>query len=93
MRARATAPDWRETAEGRAKYTAARSKAQNESNADGFDRLLTKNDFAKNYFVNLLPRLENRYGRDLDGEVVMCERLENCRPGHGPLATRPPERF
>lgn len=78
--------DWRDTPEGRAKYVERRAQAQMSANSDGFDRLLTKNDFAKDFFVYILPRRENRFGRDLDGEVVMCESIARCQIGHGPTA-------
>jgi hypothetical protein len=77
---------WKDSEEADAKYRARRAEAQKLANEDGFDRLLTTNDFARDFLIHMLPQKANRYGRDLDGEVVMCENLSKCQKGHGPLA-------
>lgn len=76
---------WRDSSEAAAKYRSRRTEAQVRANEAGFDHLLTVNDFARDYLINMLPRRENRFGRDLDGEVVMCESLDKCQKGHGPV--------
>ena len=65
-------------------YETARERAQKRANATGMDIGLERSMFGFTTFV--LPRKENRYGHELQCEVVMCERLEKCQPGHGPTA-------
>jgi len=85
MAKRAVKVDWRNTAAGQLTYMQRRAEAQSKANETGFDHLLTKNDIFKDYMVSMLPQRENRFGRDLDGEVVMCENLARCQKGHGPV--------
>jgi hypothetical protein len=33
----------------------------------------------------MLPQRKNRYGFELRCEVVECENLDRCQPGHGPM--------
>jgi hypothetical protein len=77
--------NWWETEDGRAQYLAAREIAQRDANEDGFDRGIERNDAFKYFRVFMLPQKKNRYGHELRCEVVMCEKLEKCQPGHGPL--------
>ena len=86
MKRRTTKTDWTVTADGTAKYTTARAEAQAKANASGFDHGLSRNDVFKSFDVFMLPRRENRYGRDLACEVVYPESLDKCQPGHGPRA-------
>lgn len=67
-------------------YEATRAEAQKASNEDGFDRGLVRS--ANGWTSQRLPRRENRYGRDLECEVVWCFDLRKCQPGHGPLGER-----
>ena len=76
--------DWTQTPEGQARYQEARKLAQESANALGFDFGLERNDIFKYYHVFILPRRENRYGHETRCEVVMCENLDKCQPGHGP---------
>jgi hypothetical protein len=77
---------WIETSDCAAKWRAARDKAQAAANADGMDRGLERNDVFKEFRVFILPRRENRTGHELRCEVVSCEILAKCQPGHGPRA-------
>jgi len=77
---------WLSTDEGQAKYRAARAEAQKRANETGMDIGLERNDLFKSFNTFLLPRRENRSGHELRCEVVSCENLEKCAPGHGPLA-------
>ena len=65
-------------------YLFAKAGAQAAANADGYDRGLECNPLMKEWMVYMLPRRENRYGHELRCEVVMCEDLSKCQPGHGP---------
>jgi hypothetical protein len=76
--------DWTETPAGREKYTTARADAQKQANALGYDFGLERNDLFKTFHAFMLPRRENRYGHELRCEVVSCENLDRCQPGHGP---------
>lgn len=78
--------DWTTTEQGRQRYQAARADAQRRANETGCDHQLVRNDIFKDFTVRMIPEKKNRYGRDLDGEVVMCEILDKCWRGHGPLA-------
>ena len=82
--AKKTKTDWTATADGDRKYRERRAEAQARANETGFDHLLERNDVFRDYMVSMLPRRENRYGHELCGEVVMCENLAKCQPGHGP---------
>lgn len=65
-------------------YEEARKSAQAKADATGWDYILRP--VYNGWTVTMLPRRENRFGADLDGEVVMCSNLDQCKPGHGPLA-------
>ncbi len=75
---------WLATSAGQAAYTQARSEAQRLANADGFDRGLERNDLFKSFHTFMLPQKQNRSGHELRCEVVSCENLDRCQPGHGP---------
>jgi len=79
---------WLETDEGQARYRAARAEAQKRANETGFDIGLERNDLFKTFSTFMLPRRENRTGHELRCEVVSCENLDRCQPGHGPMAGR-----
>lgn len=69
-------------------YAEARAVAQHAANDDGFDRgieWLGGRGYG-DWRVFMLPRRENRYGHERRCEVVSCEDLPRCRPGHGPQA-------
>jgi len=57
-----------------------------EANAMGFDFGIEQDAFGFRAFM--LPRRENRYGHETRCEVVMCETLTACQPGHGPATAR-----
>mgnify|MGYP001546656747 CR=1 FL=1 len=84
MKKKSNTVDWATTTEGHAKYLAARAEAQREANADGFDRGLERNDIFKSFRAFMLPQKRNRYGFETRCEVVSCEVLARCQPGHGP---------
>lgn len=75
---------WRDSVQGRTDYIAARSKAQSLANQLGYDHGLEANDVFKSWHVFMLPMRKNRMGHELLCEVVSCENLDHCRPGHGP---------
>jgi hypothetical protein len=80
--------DWTRTPAGSAKYHAARTEAQHKANETGYDYGIERNDLFKTFHVFMLPRVENRYGHELRAEVVSCEDLARCQPGHGPFGGR-----
>jgi hypothetical protein len=84
--------DWIDTAEGIAAYRACRAEAQAACNADGFDRGIEANRLFKTWRHFMLPQARNRYGHEVQCEVVRCEDLSKTQPGHGYQATieRPP---
>ncbi len=84
MKRKTNKVDWTTTAEGSRKYYEARAQAQTLANADGFDRGVERNDAFKYFAVFMLPQKSNRYGFELRCEVVSCESLVKCQPGHGP---------
>lgn len=84
MAKRARKIPWSETSAGIEAYVATRAKAQAEANRDGFDRGLEANDLFKQWTYRMLPQRRNRYGHELQCEVVSCENLDRCQPGHGP---------
>jgi hypothetical protein len=67
-------------------YQEAKAEAQRLANELGFDYGVEKCGFPgpPEYRHFMLPRRENRYGFELRCEVVMCEDLAKCKPGHGP---------
>ncbi len=85
-RQRGPSDAWRHTPEGHAKYLAARAEAQKKANELGFDHMVEANDLFKQFSVSMLPGKKYRSGHELRGEVVMCENLNTCQPGHGPMA-------
>ena len=76
---------WSETPESNAAYHKARQHAQLRANETGFDHGLAANNVMKEWEIRLLPRRENRYGHELMCEVVTCENITSCQPGHGPV--------
>lgn len=62
----------------------ARQEAQRRADATGFDHGVWGPDAFGGYSFRALPRRENRFGHELLCEVVMCTKLEDCKPGHGP---------
>jgi hypothetical protein len=69
-------------------YKEARALAQKQANDTGYDFGLEFNSLFKTYSVRMLPCRENRCGHELRCEVVMCDHIDRCKPGHGPLRTR-----
>ena len=63
-------------------YEKVRAKAQTSANETGFYYGIERNAFGFTCFM--LPRRENRCGHELRCEVVSCEDLKKCQPGHGP---------
>ncbi len=83
-RAKADPTAWLSTNAGQAAYGRARREAQAKANETGYDHGLERNDLFKTFSVRILPRRENRTGHELRAEVVSCENLDRCKPGHGP---------
>jgi hypothetical protein len=79
---------WRSTPAAHEKYKAARAEAQKLANELGYDYGLEANDLFHTFNVFMLPSAQHRCGHELRCEVVHPERLENCKPGHGPEVTR-----
>jgi len=75
---------WSQTQEGVTAYEIARANAQRLANESGFDIGLEANDLFREWRTMALPRRENRRGFELQCEVVSCESLDRCQPGHGP---------
>ncbi len=75
---------WSATPAGIDAYVKARAHAQVAANGDGIDRGLEANDLFKQWHTFMLPQRKNRYGHELRCEVVSCENLDRCQPGHGP---------
>lgn len=75
---------WLSTSAGQAAYTRARAEAQAKANETGYDYGLERNDLFKSFHTFMMPRRENRTGHELRAEVVSCEHLDRCKPGHGP---------
>jgi hypothetical protein len=63
-------------------YETCRAAAQKLANELGFDYGVEKDAFGYHHFM--LPQRKDRYGHELACEVVSCENLAKCRPGHGP---------
>ena len=63
-------------------YKEVRAEAQASANRFGYDYGVER--LGDRYRCFMLPRRENRYGHELRCEVVRPERLEDCKPGHGP---------
>lgn len=64
----------------------ARQEAQRRADSTGFDHWVHGPDAFGDYSFGMLPRRENRQGRELRDEVVHCTDLSRCQPGHGPTA-------
>jgi hypothetical protein len=77
---------WRTTPEGHAKYQQARTEAQKQADAMGYDYGLEANDLMKSFHVFML-RATFRCGHKLRCEAVHPMTREP-KPGHGPEATR-----
>jgi hypothetical protein len=77
---------WRSTPEGLAKYETMRAAAQQLANEHGYDIGIECNDLFKTWRSMALPMRQHRQGFELACEVVMCEDLDRCQPGHGPRA-------
>lgn len=75
---------WSNTEDGIAAYHVARAKAQARANELGMDHSLEANDLFMEWTFRALPMRKNRFGHELQCEVVMPESLEKCLPGHGP---------
>lgn len=67
-----------------AQYLAARKEAQEKANKTGFDYGLEWNYLIGEFHSFILSHKKHRCGRELRCEVVMCENLKKCQPGHGP---------
>jgi hypothetical protein len=65
-------------------YPAARAAAQAEANKYGQDQGLEWNDIFHTWRHFGLPMRKHRFGFELRVEVVSCEDLARCQPGHGP---------
>lgn len=76
--------DWKETQQGKTRYLAERARAQAKANETGFDYGIEANDVFKDFISFILPARDNRQGFELRCEVVSCETLSRCQPGHGP---------
>lgn len=85
-RARKTVAHWSDSVEGRTAYIASRAVAQEIANRTGFDIGIECNELFKTWNTWTLPQRRNRNGHELRCEVVSCENLDHCQPGHGPLA-------
>ena len=66
-----------------ARYRTARALAQSAANESGYDYGLEYNSVFFEYRVFLLPARQHRSGHELRCEVVMPERIERQKPGHG----------
>jgi hypothetical protein len=85
-KAQKNAAAWRDTIEASEKYRAAKTEAQKRANENGFDYGLEACDLFKEFRIFMLPQKKNRSGHELQCEVVLCENLDTCQKGHGPLA-------
>lgn len=90
-RRKRSAPEaWRTSPAGIAAYQQARAAAQAAANSTGYDHGVEWNDLFHSASCFMLPMKHNRYGHETTCEVVSCESIERCQPGHGPMASRPP---
>ena len=65
-------------------YAEVRAAAQKLADELGFDYGVEKDFFGYRHFM--LQEKKNRYGHELQCEIVMCSHIDKCQPGHGPLA-------
>lgn len=65
-------------------YAEVKAEAQKKADESGFDFGVEKDFFGYRCFG--LPEKKNRYGHELQCEVVSCSFLDKCQPGHGPMA-------
>ena len=77
---------WRSTPAGDTAWRACRAGAQALANELGFDYGIEANDLFHTFRHFMLPGKQFRFGPELRCEVVMCENLARCQPGHGPTA-------
>lgn len=84
--ARKQATMWRDTPAGCTAYIAARAEAQRKANETGYDQGIEVNELFKHWRSWTLPQRRNRSGHEFTCEVVMCEDIARCQPGHGPCA-------
>jgi hypothetical protein len=75
---------WRDSPAGVAAYIASRATAQGIANRTGFDIGIECNELFRTWNTWTLPMRKNRCGHELTCEVVSCENLDRCQPGHGP---------
>ena len=64
-------------------YEKVRAAAQVAANTYGFDYGVETLDDGKTYRHFMLPGRAHRRGHELRCEVVSCENLAKCQPGHG----------
>lgn len=64
-------------------YASVRLEAQAGANRTGFDYGVEK--LGKDFRSFMLPGREYRFGFERRCEVVSCDRLDRCQPGHGPV--------
>ncbi len=64
-------------------YKEARAKVQAKAKETGYDYGLEWNSIFKEYSSFMLPMKKNRTGHELRCEVVMCDFIDRCKPGHG----------
>ena len=65
-------------------YATARATVQQKANETGFDFGMEWNEIFCQWHSWMLPRRESRFGHEARCEVVSCEILAKCQPGHGP---------
>lgn len=75
---------WRTSDSGTATYRETRALAQSQANESGCDYGIEANDLFQTWRSFMLPQRRNRSGHELQCEVVSCENLDRCQPGHGP---------
>lgn len=76
--------DWTLSEQAQILYRQARAEAQRKANELGFDHGLERNDLFRSFSVFMLPGRDARRGYETRCEVVMCENIDRCQPGHGP---------
>lgn len=63
-------------------YSKARAEAQEKANSSGYDYGIER--LGTEWHVFILPQKRHRFGFETRCEVVMCEHIDRCKPGHGP---------